>query len=133
MFTDKSISKSANLPLPSNSETFTGDLTYYQTGLGACGVTSTSSDDIVSVSHIIFDAAGSSSSKGGNSNNNPLCGLKLRAKRFDDVRGAWRSVDLTVVDRCTGCEPSDIDVSYSAFDQIASRDKGRVEVTWAWL
>jgi expansin (peptidoglycan-binding protein) len=131
--TDNGISKSANLPLPSNRETFTGDLTYYQTGLGACGVTSTSSDDIVSVSHIIFDAAGSSSSTGGNSNNNPLCGLKLRAKRFDDVRGEERSVDLTVVDRCTGCEPNDIDVSYLAFDQIASRDKGRVEVTWAWL
>ena len=133
VFTDISISKSANLPLPSNSETFSGDLTYYQTGLGACGVTSSSSDDIVSVSHIIFDAAGSSSSTGGNSNNNPLCGLKLRAKRYDDVRGEWRSVDLTVVDRCTGCEPNDLDVSYSAFDQIASRDKGRVDVTWAWL
>lgn len=57
----------------------------------------------------------------------------LRAERFDEERGERRSIDLKVVDRCTGCEPSDLDVSPSAFDKIASRDRGRVDVTWAWL
>ena len=125
--------RSRNLPLTSNAETFTGDLTYYQTGLGACGLTSSDSDDIVSVSHFVFDAAGSSSSTGGNSNHNPLCGLMLRAERFDQDHGERRSVDLKVVDRCTGCEPEDIDVSISAFEKLASSERGRVDVKWAWL
>lgn len=131
--TDTGTRSSSNLPLPSNSQTFTGDLTYYAPGLGACGETSSDSDNIVAVSHILFDAAGSSSSKGGNSNANPLCGLMLRAERFDEARGERRSIDLKVVDRCTGCQPDDIDVSPSAFDKVASRDQGRVKVTWAWL
>lgn len=49
---------SKNLPLPSNSKTFSGDLTYYEPGLGACGETSTKDDKIVSLSHLLFDAAG---------------------------------------------------------------------------
>ena len=77
-----------NLPL--GSQTYTGDLTYYGPGLGACGVTSSNNDDIVSVSHIIFDTE----STGSNPNANPLCRHKIRA-----VRGG-KSVDLTVVDRC---------------------------------
>lgn len=85
-----------NLPLPSNKEQFTGDLTYYGTGLGSCGITSTDSDDIVAVSHIIFDAA----STGSNPNSNPLCGLMIRARRYDEQVGANRSIDLKVVDRC---------------------------------
>ncbi|KAK5107761.1 hypothetical protein LTR62_000685 [Meristemomyces frigidus] len=121
------------LPLPSNSETFTGDLTYYGTGLGACGETSGDSDDIVSVSHIIFDAAGSSSSTGGNSNNNPLCNKMLRASRYDEEFGQVRSVDLKVVDRCTGCQPDDLDTSLGAFEKLAPQASGRVGVTWAWL
>jgi len=127
------VHRSSNLPLPSNSQIFDGELTYFQTGLGACGETSKDSDSIVAVSHILFDAAGSSSSKGGNSNSNPLCGLKIRAERYDEDRGEMRSIDLKVVDRCTGCQPNDIDVTYSAFDKLASRDRGRVDVKWAWL
>ncbi|KAK3071239.1 hypothetical protein LTR53_008990 [Teratosphaeriaceae sp. CCFEE 6253] len=122
-----------NLPLPSNTETFTGDLTYYGTGLGACGETSGDDDLIVSISHIVFDAAGSSSSQGGNSNNNPLCNQTLRASRFDEEVGAERSVDLKVVDRCTGCQPEDLDTSLGAFEKLAPQASGRVAVTWAWL
>ncbi|KAK5707229.1 hypothetical protein LTR17_020862 [Elasticomyces elasticus] len=122
-----------NLPLPGNTDSHTGDLTYYQPGLGACGITSDSTDSIVSVSHIIFDAAGSSSSQGGNSNNNPLCGQMLRASRYDEEAGADRSVDLKVVDRCTGCEPGDLDTSLGVFTRLAAEASGRVDVTWAWL
>ena len=85
-----------DLPLPSNAQTFTGDLTYYSPALGACGITSSDSDDICAVSHILFDTV----SKGSNPNANPLCGLKIRAMRFDEQVDANRSVDLKVVDRC---------------------------------
>lgn len=71
-----------------------GDLTYYGTGLGACGVTPSDSDNIVSISHYVFDAA----MTGSDPNSNPLCGHKLRAVR------EGKGVDLTVVDRCRSRE-----------------------------
>jgi hypothetical protein len=84
------------LPLPSDAQHFTGDLTYYGPGLGACGVTSTDQDYIVSVSHDLFDAE----STGSNPNNNPLCGLMIRAQRIDGRDNQAKSIDLKVVDRC---------------------------------
>ncbi|KAI6856892.1 hypothetical protein KC323_g7643 [Hortaea werneckii] len=127
------IGLSSNLPLPSNADTFTGDLTYYQPGLGACGVTSTEDDFIVALSHILFDAAGSSTDAGRNSNENPLCGRMLRATRYNEEASAQRSVDLRVVDRCTGCEVDDLDTSLKAFERLAPSASGRVDVSWAWL
>ncbi|KAF2443098.1 hypothetical protein P171DRAFT_433436 [Karstenula rhodostoma CBS 690.94] len=120
--------KDQNLPLPSNSQTFTGDLTYYGPGLGACGIESNDDSPIVSVSHFTFDAV----QTGSNPNQNPLCGKKIRARRTRED-GKTVSVDLTVVDRCTGCQPTDIDVSPAMFDKLANHDLGRVDVTWAWL
>ena len=119
---------SKDLPLPSNTNIFTGDLTYYGTGLGACGETSGNSDDIVSISHIVFDEAG-----GANPNDNPLCNMMLRASRYDEEVGAVRSVDLKVVDRCVGCKEDDLDTSLGAFEKLAPSASGRVDVTWAWL
>ncbi|KAF1354012.1 RlpA-like double-psi beta-barrel-protein domain-containing protein-containing protein, partial [Delphinella strobiligena] len=118
-----------DLPLPSNRQQFVGDLTYYGTGLGSCGITSTDSQDIVAVSHIVFDAA----STGSDPNSNPLCGQIIRASRYDEEVGSDRSVDLKVVDRCTGCAADDLDVSPSAFASLAPIASGRVDVTWAWL
>lgn len=85
------ISRSSNLPLPtSNGGPYSGDLTYYDPGLGSCGITSTGSEPICAVSHVIFDAASTSA----NPNENPLCGLKVRIRRGET------SVDVKVVDRC---------------------------------
>lgn len=118
-----------NLPLPTNTDVHTGDWTYYEPGLGACGITSSADEDIVSISHFLWDAASTSS----NPNDNPYCGKKLRARRFNEALGEERSVDLTVVDRCTGCQPTDIDTSLSAFEKLAPMELGRVTVSWAWL
>ncbi|KAJ9602384.1 hypothetical protein H2200_013239 [Cladophialophora chaetospira] len=113
-----------NLPLPSgNGGPYTGDLTYYAPGLGACGVTSHDSDKIVAISHLVFDAV----SEGSNPNANPLCGKKIRARKNN------KSVDLTVVDRCTGCQPKDLDVTIDTFADLAEVDLGRVLVEWNWL
>lgn len=87
----------------------------------------------MSISHIVFDAAGSSSSTGGDSNDNPLCNQMLRASRYDEEYGARRSIDLKVVDRCTGCEADDLDTTLGAFEKLAPSALGRVDVTWAWL
>jgi hypothetical protein len=120
--------KSQNLPLPSSSEHFTGDLTYYSPALGACGITSSDSDSVCAVSHLVFDAV----QTGSDPNANPLCGLKIRAQRYKEGVG-MRSEDLTVVDRCVGCAARDIDVSPKAFEKLADPALGRVLVTWAWL
>jgi len=113
-----------NLPLPSgNGGPYTGDLTYYAPGLGACGVTSSNSDKIVAISHTVFDAV----SVGSNPNADPLCGKKIRARRDN------KSVDLTVVDRCTGCKPTDLDVTIDTFAMLADVNLGRVSVEWNWL
>ncbi|RMZ80482.1 hypothetical protein DV737_g3011, partial [Chaetothyriales sp. CBS 132003] len=118
-----------NLPLPSNhGGPYTGDLTYYAPGLGACGVTSSSSDNIVAISHRLFDAA----QTGTDPNANALCGKKMRAKRYKEGVGE-RSVDLTVVDRCVACQATDIDVTTTAFERLADLDLGRVSVSWSWL
>lgn len=117
-------SRTANLPLPTNhGGPYTGDLTYYDPALGACGFTNSGSDSICAVSHIIFDAVSVSS----NPNANPLCGKKIR------VRRDGKSVDLTVVDRCTGCKPTDIDTTRSVFADMADIDEGRVTMDWSWL
>lgn len=114
----------SNLPLPSShGGPYTGDLTYYDPALGACGWTNSGSDSICAVSHIIFDAVSTSA----NPNSNPLCGKKIR------IRVGERSEDLTVVDRCTGCKSVDIDTTRGVFGSVADIDEGRVGVQWAWL
>ncbi|KAL3456570.1 RlpA-like double-psi beta-barrel-protein domain-containing protein-containing protein [Aspergillus heterothallicus] len=115
---------SENLPLPtSNGGPYTGDLTYYDPGLGSCGIMSTASEKICAVSHVVFDAALTSA----NPNENPLCGLKLRIRRGD------RTVDVAVVDRCPGCNVNDLDVSSAVFEELGDLAEGRVLVDWSWL
>ncbi|KAF1982747.1 hypothetical protein K402DRAFT_397274 [Aulographum hederae CBS 113979] len=126
---DRHKHKNDNLPLPTNKDTQTGDLTYYDPGLGACGIASNSGENIVAVSHLVFDAA----QTGSNPNANPLCGKKIRASRYFAQAHGQRSVDLTVVDRCVGCAATDIDVTISAFKKLAEEAEGRVNVQWAWL
>ncbi|KAF2026321.1 hypothetical protein EK21DRAFT_74480 [Setomelanomma holmii] len=118
-----------NLPLPNGAETYTGDLTYYNPGLGACGIASTDNDAVVAVSLHTFDAV----QTGSDPNQNPLCNRKIRATRVDGRTGKSVSIDVTVIDRCTGCQPTDLDVSPAMFDKMANSDLGRVRVTWAWL
>ena len=45
----------AALPVTLHRAQYTGDLTWYDTGLGACGWTSGASDSIVAVSQALFD------------------------------------------------------------------------------
>ncbi|KAM5433753.1 hypothetical protein McanCB49686_001329 [Microsporum canis] len=114
----------ANLPLPTNNGgPYVGELTYYDPALGACGITSSSSEAVCAVSKVVFDAA----STGPNPNTNPLCGRKIRLRRNG------KSVDVTVVDRCVGCKSTDIDATITVFQQLAHVNQGRVDVQWAWL
>lgn len=100
-----------------------GEMTYYDTGLGACGWTSTDSDFIVALSQRVFDTK----TPNGNPNNNPYCGKKIEAKKGD------KTVIVTVVDSCPGCAANDLDFSPTAFEAIADKDLGRTEFSWRWI
>lgn len=117
------------LPLPGGAQTYTGDLTYYNPGLGACGGTYGDNDAVVAISHFLWDK----NQVGSNPNTNSFCGKKIRAQRVDERTGKLASVDLTVIDRCTGCKPTDLDVSPAMFNKLAAPALGRVNVEWAWL
>lgn len=77
----------------------------------------------------VFDAV----QVGGNPNTNPLCGLKVWATRVREETGKNVSVVATVVDRCTGCKPNDLDFSPTLFNVLAAEGLGRVQMSWAWL
>ncbi|EKM54243.1 uncharacterized protein PHACADRAFT_97638 [Phanerochaete carnosa HHB-10118-sp] len=98
--------------------------TYYETGLGACGITNSDTDYIAAVSHTLFDNFPGYG--GGNSNSNPICGKSATAN-YDG-----KSVSFTITDRCVGCAEWDLDFSPTAFSQLANEDVGRIYgVTWS--
>ncbi|KAF2753185.1 plant expansin, partial [Pseudovirgaria hyperparasitica] len=122
----------------------TGDLTYYDPGLGACGITSAPTDPIVAISHDLFDAympVGAS-----NPNLNPLCGREIEIFRNPaggvaagvadgNPDGGVKTMIVKVVDRCTGCAPTDLDVPKMVHEFFVadSTFEGRVEdMQWRW-
>jgi hypothetical protein len=102
-----------------------GDAMFYDPGLGACGVTSSSSDLVFALPASEFDP-----SPGGNPNHNHNCG-----RRAEVTRDGRSMVTVTVVDRCAGCAYGDIDLSPTAFQQLggSERSEGRVKVTWSFI
>ncbi|KAI0756636.1 RlpA-like double-psi beta-barrel-protein domain-containing protein-containing protein [Daedaleopsis nitida] len=117
---------SGNDPLGILTGTHSGDGTFYNTGLTACGITNTDSELIAAVSHELFDNF--PGYQGGNPNNNPLCKRKIRATYQGN------SVDVQITDRCVGCAMFDVDFSPAAFEKLASFDLGRIHgVEWHWL
>ncbi|KIP11265.1 hypothetical protein PHLGIDRAFT_64030 [Phlebiopsis gigantea 11061_1 CR5-6] len=99
--------------------------TWYETGLGACGIENSDSDLIVAAGHGLFDAYPGYA--GTNPNDNPICNRKLTAK----YQG--KSVAVTVVDRCVGCATWDLDFSPAAFTKLAPESVGRLSgVEWSF-
>jgi hypothetical protein len=100
-------------------------MTYYDAGLGACGITNTNNDFIVAASAELFDSFGS---PGGNPNLNPICNRKLR------IFHNGKSVDATVTDRCAGCTiRNSLDLTPAAFNVLEDPAVGRTTLTWQWL
>jgi len=111
-----------NHPFPGPN---TGDVTFYELGLTACGITYTDSDFVAAVSHILFDGYPGA---GANPNDNAVCNQKVKL----EYQG--RSVDVIIVDRCTGCKEFDLDLSPAAFNQLASESVGRLHGgVWNWI
>jgi len=95
-------------------------MTWYATGLGACGITSSDSDMICAVSHILYDSYGGGYAS--NPNLAPVCNQRIRMT----VPGATTTIEVTVTDRCAACQEGDLDLAPSAFAQLARTSVGRV-------
>jgi hypothetical protein len=119
------------LPLPKDtSVVYTGDLTFYAPALGACGWNSSDTEHICAVSHELWDAL----EKGKNPNTNPLCGMRIRVQRdFVEEAKGMQSVEVTVVDRCTGCKPTVLDLSPKVYNGLAREEDGIVVGSWSWV
>ena len=98
-----------------------GDITYYQAGLGACGITSDGDNE--SVIALPFAMMGTQS------NGNPYCGKTVTIT----CTKTGLSTTATIVDKCMGCTGNSIDLSNKAFaalDPTSMVADGRLEATW---
>lgn len=105
----------------SSSGSYSGDGTYYDVGLGACGDTNTDTELVVAISSELYDQTRTGANKPSS-----LCG------KYANVSYGGKSVKVKIVDRCPGCAYGSLDFSPSAFTQIASQDLGRIhDIQWS--
>ncbi|KAL8779533.1 MAG: hypothetical protein Q9213_006902 [Squamulea squamosa] len=97
-----------------------GDITFYDTGLGACGTTDDGlNDNVFALAHGMM---------GAQSNGNPFCGRKA------EVSLDGKTVVGRLVDKCGGCEGQSIDLSHKMFQALANEDRGRISgVKWHFI
>ncbi|KIM61694.1 hypothetical protein SCLCIDRAFT_1215786 [Scleroderma citrinum Foug A] len=101
-----------------------GQGTFFDTGLGACGLVNDNSDHIAAVSVLLFNSY--PGYNGLNPNNNPICGRQIIAHY------EGKSTTVTVVDSCPGCALKDLDLTPTAFSDLADQDLGRINISWEW-
>ncbi|KAJ1665616.1 hypothetical protein IW140_003082 [Coemansia sp. RSA 1813] len=104
-----------------NSETFSGDGTYFSPGLGSCGQTNTDEDLIAAINAPQYGATS------GDPNSASVCG------KCALVKGAKGQVKVTITDKCPPCKHGDLDLSPAAFKQIGNTDDGRIPITWSFV
>ncbi|KAL1923121.1 uncharacterized protein VTP21DRAFT_9497 [Calcarisporiella thermophila] len=110
-------SQNQEKPSGGSSGGYNGDGTYYDVGLGACGQTNSNGEMVAALNVAQY---------GGGNNGAPVCGKKA------EVTGPKGKVTVTIVDKCPGCANGDLDLSPSAFNQIADQAAGRVPISWQW-
>ncbi len=98
------------------SETFTGDATYYNgSGVVNCSYEGITDGDLI---------AALNAQQYGTAD---WCGACA------EVEGPNGSVSVMVVDQCPECAHGDLDLSPTAFNQIAEQSAGRVTITWNFV
>jgi hypothetical protein len=104
---------------------YTGDATYtdFSIGLGSCGELSSNSENVVAISHLIFDSFGVA-----NPNNNPTCNKMINIKGLDG-----QTYQAKVTDRCPVCAMGSIDLPQQLFNKVTNNGDGRVHnIEWSW-
>ncbi|KAI0841349.1 RlpA-like double-psi beta-barrel-protein domain-containing protein-containing protein [Hypoxylon sp. FL0890] len=90
---------------------FSGDMTWYYPGLGACGGLNGDSDAVVAMPL----------SQDGN------CGKTIK------ISYNGKTATAQVVDKCPGCAGDNIDVSPGIFQEFTDLSIGTVQVTWEYV
>ncbi|EMR66913.1 putative plant expansin protein [Eutypa lata UCREL1] len=98
---------------------FSGDLTYYTPGLGACGKPNTEADRVVALPEGQY-------CKISNPNDCYKCG------DFINIHYNGKSTTAQIKDKCWGCEGDSIDVSPTVFKELEALEAGRIQVTWEY-
>ncbi|KAI0202396.1 RlpA-like double-psi beta-barrel-protein domain-containing protein-containing protein [Astrocystis sublimbata] len=89
----------------------TGDMTFFNPGLGACGETDNDGSPVVALNTADYA-------------NGAHCG------QWITIQGNGKQTAARVEDLCPGCGSGGIDVSPAIFDDIADLDVGRIQVNW---
>ncbi|KAI0521396.1 RlpA-like double-psi beta-barrel-protein domain-containing protein-containing protein [Xylaria bambusicola] len=87
-----------------------GDMTWFDPGLGACGATNGPNDFIVAMSP-----------------GEMKCGTNIK------INYKGKSATAKIVDKCPGCAGGSIDVSPAVFKVFADLGVGRIHVDWAYV
>jgi expansin (peptidoglycan-binding protein) len=64
---------------------------------------------------------------GQESNGNPICGKKVL------ITYESNTVEIEITDKCPGCAYGSIDLSPTAFEQLAPESVGRIPITWQFV
>ncbi|RYP37661.1 hypothetical protein DL767_002834 [Monosporascus sp. MG133] len=99
---------------------YSGDLTWYNPGLGACGRTHNDGSAVVALARSEYG-------------NDPNPNLAAVCGRWIAINYNGRVIHAEVADKCWDCQPGDIDVSPSLFSQLADLGVGRIQVTWDFI
>jgi expansin (peptidoglycan-binding protein) len=92
----------------------TGEATYYNaTGTGSCGVPFPSDYLVAAMNQAQYQKS--------------YCGKCV------SVTGPNGTVVVRILDLCPGCKPGGLDLSETAFKQIADLSAGRVPITWHFV
>ena len=102
---------------PAAGKSFTGEMTYFAVGMGACGHESSESDKMVAISKDLFDQY----TPNGNPNKNPLCGQTVSITGADGT-----THEAQIWDRCVGCAEGDLDMPQSFFDVVTKDKEGKI-------
>lgn len=98
------------------AQTYTGDITYYDAGLGSCGTTNTNSDMIVAISANLITG-----------NKPAYCGKTIT------ISYGGQTHQATIQDTCPSCATGALDMTPALFKAVAPNGDGRVhDVSW-WL
>jgi hypothetical protein len=103
----------------SGGPSYSGDITYYAVGLGACGFDDSGkdrTDNIVAVSSQLM---------GAQSNGNPFCNKSIT------IKANGKTIQAVVRDKCPSCAVGDIDGTEKMFLELfGSLDAGRQPIEW---
>ncbi|GLB36782.1 putative lytic transglycolase [Lyophyllum shimeji] len=105
------------LPLISAVAAYTGDLTFFTPGLGACGLTNSDADMIAAVSVEFYNTFPGATA---NPNLNPICG------KMATVNYGGKTIRVAITDKCYACALYDLDLSPTAFNMLADPSIGRL-------